>query len=386
MKTVIYDTKVDKYLKKYYIKRKNNNEALLAQQFVKETPEIIRYVCNVLLYYDCICMQVSAENIAIPFFINLFGKNGFEDLVEQGAIRFFLMTNPIMHMVTPVQGVCPLSTGTFSEGPYGIPEESIKYGFNFSSTQLERKYRRFLTKKLLKCYEKPIEGIDKRIVESVYEAYKLNYFKNLNLPYEKELTDFTAKESEKIGDIANYYHNLTIVAKLRYSTLDSYPIELLSSEVIQNLNKAKNIIEYTDKTFTFEKVPNFNTLLDMKKLLITDIPNFRKNKHSVNFRKWISAIVQKDFESYDCKEYLDCLDSNKNFWETNKGRVLKTLSVNTVSTILAPSTMGLSLIVGSGMSLLDEFYLNSLLKGWSPRFYFNENIRPLLQSTTAHQS
>lgn len=386
MKTVIYDTKVDKYLKKYYIKRKNNNEALLAQQLVKETPEIIRYVCNVLLYYDCICMQVSAENIAIPFFINLFGKNGFEDLVEQGAIRFFLMTNPIMHMVTPVQGVCPLSTGTFSEGPYGIPEESIKYGFNFSSTQLERKYRRFLTKKLLKCYEKPIEGIDKRIVESVYDAYKLNYFKNLNLPYEKELTDFTAKESEKIGDIANYYHNLTIVAKLRYSTLDSYPIELLSSEVIQNLNKAKNIIEYTDKTFTFEKVPNFNTLLDMKKLLITDIPNFRKNKHSVNFRKWISAIVQKDFESYDCKEYLDCLDSNKNFWETNKGRVLKTLSVNTVSTILAPSTMGLSLIVGSGMSLLDEFYLNSLLKGWSPRFYFNENIRPLLQSTTAHQS
>lgn len=386
MKTVIYDTKVDKYLKKYYIKRKNNNEALLAQQFVKETPEIIRYVCNVLLYYDCICMQVSAENIAIPFFINLFGKNGFEDLVEQGAIRFFLMTNPIMHMVTPVQGVCPLSTGTFSEGPYGIPEESIKYGFNFSSTQLERKYRRFLTKKLLKCYEKPIEGIDKRIVESVYDAYKLNYFKNLNLPYEKELTDFTAKESEKIGDIANYYHNLTIVAKLRYSTLDSYPIELLSSEVIQNLNKAKNIIEYTDKTFTFEKVPNFNTLLDMKKLLITDIPNFRKNKHSVNFRKWISAIVQKDFESYDCKEYLDCLDSNKNFWETNKGRVLKTLSVNTVSTILAPSTMGLSLIVGSGMSLLDEFYLNSLLKGWSPRFYFNENIRPLLQSTTAHPS
>lgn len=386
MKTVIYDTKVDKYLRKYYIKRKNNDEKLLAQQFILETTEIIRYICNVLLYYDCICMQISAENIAIPFFINLFGKNGFEDLVEQGAIRFFLMTNPIMHMVTPVKGICPLSTGTFNEGPYGIPEESIKYGFNFSSTQLERKYRRLLTKKLLKCYEKPIEEIDKRIVESVYDAYKLNYFKNLNLPYEKELTDFTANESEKIGDIANYYHNLTIVAKLKYSTLDSYPIELLNNEVIKNLKKTKNIIEYTDKTFTFEKVPNFNELLDMNKILITDIPNFRKNKHSVNFRKWISAIAEKDFESYDCKEYLDCLDNNKNFWETNKGRVLKTLSVNTISTLLAPQTMGLSLIVGSGLSLLDEFYLNSLLKNWSPRFYFNETVRPLVESTTTHQS
>ena len=57
MKTVIYDTKVDKYLRKYYIKR-NNNEKLLAQQFIIETPEIIRYICNVLLYYDCICMQM----------------------------------------------------------------------------------------------------------------------------------------------------------------------------------------------------------------------------------------------------------------------------------------------------------------------------------------
>lgn len=121
MKTVIYVTKINKYLRKYYIKRKNNNEKLLAQQFIIESPDIIQYICNVLFYYDCICVQISAENIIIPFFINLFGKNGFEDLVEQGAIRFFLMTNPIMHMVTPVKGVCPfLSTGTFNEGPYGI--------------------------------------------------------------------------------------------------------------------------------------------------------------------------------------------------------------------------------------------------------------------------
>ena len=81
-------------------------------------------------------------------------------------------------MVTPVKGVCPLSIGTFKEGSYGIPEESIKHGFHFSSIPLERKYRRLLTKKLLKCYEKPIEEIDKRIVESVYDAYKLNYFNN----------------------------------------------------------------------------------------------------------------------------------------------------------------------------------------------------------------
>ena len=65
---------------------------------------------------------------------------------------------------------------------------------------------------------------------------------------------------------------------------------------------------------------------------------------------------------------------------------MKTLSVNTISTLLAPQTMGLSLIVGSRLSLLDEFYLKKKIKNWSPRFYFNETVRPLVESTTTHQS
>lgn len=378
MTTVIYDKKIDRYLRKYYIKKRNENVTELFKAYANDTEEIKKYICSLLLYYDSICMEITAENIAIPFFINLFTEKGFESLVEQNAIRFYLQSKPIMHMVTPVKGVNPLSTGTFSEGPYAIPEESIKCGLNFSSKQIDRKYRRCITRKLLKCYEKSIENIDTRVVESVYNEYNNNFFEKLGLPYSKELSDFSTSDAEKIGNIANYYYELAIIAKLRYSSVDSFPLEILSDEEMKSLKRTKNIEKYANKTFLFEKLPNFEILLEIGKIKPVDIPNLRKNKNSINFRKWIASVTSQELDSFDCKEYLDCIDSNKNFWSSNSGRVLKTISVNTISGLLLPATGGLSLLGGNAISLLDEFYLTSLLS-WNPRFFFKEVINPLLQ-------
>lgn len=314
MSTVIYDKKIDQYLRKYYIKKQNENLTELLKTFKNDTEYIKKYICSLLLYYDAICMEISAENIAIPFFINLFSEKGFESLLEQNALRFYLQSKPIMHMVTPVKGINPLSTGTFKEGPYAIPEESIRHGLSFSSKNLDRKYRRNITRKILKCYEKPIENIDTRVVESVYNEYNDNFFEKLGLPYSKELSNFSEKESEKIGELANLYYELAIIANLKYSSIDSFPLEILSNEEMVSLKRTKNIENYTNKTFSFEKIPNFEALLEMGKITPIDIPKFRANKNSVKFRQWISATSEQDFNSYDVKEYLDAIDHNKGFW------------------------------------------------------------------------
>ncbi|MBO5737840.1 hypothetical protein J6R97_00710 [bacterium] len=378
MTITIYDKKIDQYLRKYYIKKQGENTTKLLKTLVKDTNEIKKHICSLLLYYDSICMEISAENIAIPFLINLFSEKGFESLLEQGAIRFFLQSKPIMHMVTPVKGVNPLSTGLFKEGPSATAEESINYGLKFSAKQFDRKYKRCITKKVLKCYEKPIDNIDTRVVESVYKEYANNFFKDLGLPYFNELTNFSAIESEKIGQIANLYYDLAIIAKLKYSSIDSFPLHILNNEEMQSLERTKNIEKYTNATFQFEKVPNFEMLLDMGKIKPIDIPKLRNNKISINFRKWITSTTLQDIESFDCKEYLDFIDNNKNFWSSNIGRAIKTISVNTVSGVLLPATGGLSLLGGNIVSLLDEFYLNNLLS-WNPRFFFKETINPLLK-------
>ena len=89
MTITIYDKKIDQYLRKYYIRKQGKNTTELLKTLAKDTDEIKKYVCSLLLYYDSICMEICAENIAIPFLINLFSEEGFESLLEQGAIRFF---------------------------------------------------------------------------------------------------------------------------------------------------------------------------------------------------------------------------------------------------------------------------------------------------------
>lgn len=195
-----------------------------------------------------------------------------------------------------------------------------------------------------------------------------------------ELSNFSTKESEKIGEIANLYYELAIIANLKYSSIDSYPLQILSNEEMLSLKRTKNIENFTNKTFSFEKLPNFEILLDMGKIKPIDVPNFRKNNNSIRFRKWIASVTSQDFESFDSKEYLDCIEKNKNFWSSNSGRFLKTISVNTLSALLLPATGGLSLICGNVVSLLDEFYLNNLLS-WSPRFFFKDNINPILHES-----
>lgn len=212
----------------------------------------------------------------------------------------------------------------------------------------------------------------------MYNEYNNNFFERLGLPYSKELSDFSTSDAEKIGNIANYYYELAIIAKLRYSSVDSFPLEILSDEEMKSLKRTKNVEEYTNKTFLFEKLPNFEILLEIGKIKPVDIPELRKNKNSINFRKWIASVTSQELDSFDCKEYLDFIDNNKNFWSSNAGRVLKTISVNTISGLLLPATGGLSLLGGNAISLLDEFYLTSLLS-WNSRFFFKKVINPLLQ-------
>lgn len=265
------------------------------------------------LYYDTVCFDVYGENIIIPYLIHLFGEKGLENLLEQGAIKFLLSNTIITHLESPIKGIYPLQSGELSSAAHKNPEDSLALGFTFSINQLDRKKRKNLTKKILKNYNIHPKNISSRIVDSVYQGYKDNIFSTLGLPYIKSLEDFKIEESKKMAKIAEHYLDLSLMAYYQYSSIDSYPLELLNTEQIKHLKNIKKIKEYTDKTFNFEKIPNFEMLINTGRLKKEDIPEFRKNKHSIKFRKWIASLSQQDFETFDVKEYLDSIEGNKTF-------------------------------------------------------------------------
>lgn len=378
METIIFDRKLNDFARKYFIKDGKFSNAELSRTILNDIENMKKHICLLLLYYDSVCFNVYGENMLIPFLINLFGEKGLENLLEQGAIRFLLETTSIMHICKPHPGIQPLCTGSMSSDVHSIPEASLDEGFNRCTLPLTRKYKRGISKKILNNFSVHPVGVNSRIVESVNSSYNNNFFGDFGLPAIKELKLLNSEESKKLNHIATQYLDLALISYFKYSSLDNYDLILLNDKQIKQMKNTEKITEYTDKIFQFEKTPNFEELLSIKKITPEQIPEFRKKKNSIKFRKWIASLSQQEIESFDTKEYIDSIDKSKTFWQSGQGRVFKTLTVNTISTILSPATMGASLALGSGISLLDEFYLSSLLSNWNPRFFFNETINPIL--------
>ena len=383
--TVIFDRKFNDYARKYFIRDGKYNDAELAKTMQADTNFMKEHICQLLLYYDSVCFNVYGENMLIPFLIKTFSQKGFENLLEQKAIRFLLETTSIMHIEKPHPAIQPLCSATMSSEVHKNPQASLEEGLRRCIIPMDRKYKRSISRKILNNFKVHPENINKNIVESVNKSYMANLFEKQGLSAIKDLRELDSKESMLLNRIAQQYLDLAIISYFHYYSNDNYDLNIMSNSELEILKNTNKIEKYTDKTFQFEKVPNFKILIQDGKITPEDIPKLRQNKNSIKFRKWISSVSKQDFDSYDCKEYLDSIDKSKNFWTSNAGRCLKTISVNTVSTILAPTTFGLSLIVGNGLSLLDEFYINSLLKNWSPRFFFSETLNPIIKTKSNYQ-
>ncbi len=91
-------------------------------------------------------------------------------------------------------------------------------------------------------------------------------------------------------------------------------------------------------------------------------------------------------DRYDiAKEYIDSIIKPKSFAQTSYGKFLRVISVTALSIggglLAGPIGAIPGAIVGGltdmGIGLLDSYILDNIIKGWSPRYYIDKQIRPI---------
>ncbi len=399
MNDFVYYDKLNEFSRTYLVK---GNEYLIkdVRSFKPELNTLKKEIGEKLLYHDGISFKVYGENIPLAVLINLFGIKGIEELLEEKAIEFVLDTSLVTYLKSDCKGVMPLQSGTgeYTSKVFTDTEESVTLGLEWLRDRLTRPVRRSLIKKVLKAYKVTPPNLSKDAVTFGHEGYNSNLFSDFGLPKQKDIMDLNGKERRKLCDLASQCAKLTILSQFEYSSSKSLELMKLNVTELDKLKRVELIEKSTNDIFTLEDIPDFEKLIEDGVINLKDIPKLRKKKNSMKFRKWIDKVSLEEQNNIS-KEYIDAIVNTKNFWNTNKGQFIKTVGISVLGSEVSGKVGGAiggmvagtngvalgenianiaGLMTGVGISLLDTYVLGGICKGWTPKFYIENEIRPLI--------
>jgi hypothetical protein len=104
MAQTVFDSDIDNFCRRYMVKVPGAADPQPAELGAAAIRQQTRLFENLLLF-DKLSVKVTGESIPVAALIGLLGQQGFDSLVEQGAIEFVLWNQGILHTVTNIPGL-----------------------------------------------------------------------------------------------------------------------------------------------------------------------------------------------------------------------------------------------------------------------------------------
>lgn len=341
-----------------------------------------------LLLFDRLNFKVYGENAMLPLLIKLLGVQSFEALIEQEAFGFTLWTPMVGYMQSHIPGVDPLVCGTQSSPVHSDPEQSVEAGLKIMTKPLDRKTRRSLTKKLIKLYKVPRKDLSNEAVGFTRTAYKSGKLGKVGLePFTRDLYDLPLEEKKILSNYAEHLLEYRYLLEHEMTSFSSYDFYTFFRDTAEKINSANTVKDNFSELATIEEIPDFRALITQISDPYQALPKLRDRRNARKFREWIAKASV--YENHSIKEnYHAALEEGLGFFQTKKGRFVKTLAVTSMGLAIGHKVDGFgeALLGGVGAVVtpflepatgviwdqIDEFLFNGMTKGWTPRMFFND--------------
>ncbi|MCK4250379.1 hypothetical protein KAX97_02975 [candidate division WOR-3 bacterium] len=356
--------------------------------FPQKYKQILASLFEQLLLFDRISFKVYGENIPLAILINTLGIKQVEELIEEKVIEFVLWTPDVTYNEAEIEGLLPLQSINLTSPAHSDPEESINLGLKWLKDQPTRKDRRMLQRKIKKNYKIPEDNFSHDAARLVIDAYNSNKLEDIGMPKIKDILKLSKSERRKLCEYASDVLETTILSRYGYSSFEKYNYYSISLRSFSNIQKAFNIVNNFNKILTLEKIPDLKILFYEKKLDLKSIVKLRRKSISIKFRRWLHSVSNNSGADNICKEYIDAIVQTKGYFESGKGKFIKTLSLFTLSIEVGGLIAGLpGMILGVplakmiepaadfGLDLIDTYFLDGVLRGWNPRLFISEMIK-----------
>lgn len=342
------------------------------------------------MLYDKIAIKIDRQNLPLYFLLKELGLPRVEELIEKKIIEL-LLWSPIIGMKTGTKredgtidqstifdGKPPLFSGHHSDSDFN-PEANLDILLNRFSLTRESK-RRFI-RKALKQYKLPNLEIAEKSAEIVMGAYKENKLANLDLAYIKEPEELDFDERAKLLNLGSDVLVTTVLADKGYLSNNNFAhLSLLKDSVVQ-IESALKVESNNSRIFQIENIPLLKQLVLDGVIEFNSVFELRKKSVVKNYREWIHSVSNKSDSLSITKDYIDEISGKNNFFETNKGKLIRNVGMYGLGIGLGSVLGGIpGLVAGGvivkgaeiGLGLFDSFVLDGLLKGWNPQMFIEE--------------
>ncbi|MGU5682060.1 hypothetical protein [Aeromonas allosaccharophila] len=385
MKTTIYNSELNEFSRRFLVKSPGI-PAPSPYEFVAHRRTIDESLFESFLIFDSISFKVHGENIPLVILLNNFGLKGVEALLEQNALEFTLWDQMLGYMVDDIAGVEPLTHGQYSSPAHSDPEESIKLGLDWMTKELKTSDKRNLIRKIRDVYSKPEHNLSSKAVslsKSAYNSGKLNIY-GLS-PEMSMYSDLDLEGRMRLcqcaGEILEYSYlinnNMT-----SYSNFEFYKIFNSSNKKI---HQAANLQNSFNELSKIENIPDLKRMFPHTPKPFDKLLKIRNKASSKKFRTWLAECNNNKDGFEITKEYIEAIANSKGFFQTKTGRFTKNVAMSAVGAGVGLLIAGPAGAAGGagvakllepaadfGLDMLDEFVLSGLMKGWTPKIFFDD--------------
>lgn len=337
------------------------------------------------LLFDKIAIKIDRQNLPLYFLINEIGLNKTEELLENNILKLVLWTPVIVTSTgtmredksvdhSTIFGTPPIVSGSYSKED-SDPERNIDTLLNYFSITRERK--KIFKKIALKQYILPNNDVAVKAKDIVIDAYLNNRFNNLGLGFVKDPDQLDHEERVKLLMLGYEVLETLLLAENRFKSYDKYSYFSLTSDSIKQIESAYHVSENTSKILELQNIADIQSLVLENKIPFDRVFTLRYKPTFKAYRKWINTISVNTDSQHISNEYIDELMGKSNFFQSSKGRFLRTVGMFGIGTGLSTAIDGAALSImsagtGLGLTLFDSFILEKLLRGWTPKMFIDK--------------
>ena len=286
-------------------------------------------------------------------------------------------------MNSNIPGVDTLIHGSYSSPVHNDPLQSVETGMNVLANRLRRSDRRRLTKKIVKLYAVPRKNLPDEVSSLTRSAYISGKLLDRMQVRRRPLDDLSSIEKKEMVQYAERLLEYKYLLENDMTSFSNYDFFTYFQDTAEKLRAAQTVKNNFSELTSLEEFPDLKKLLTQLDNPYLQLPKLRNRRHAVKFRDWIAKASL--YQNHSIKEnYLSALEEGLGFFKTKKGRFIKTLAVTSMGMAIGHQMGGVETALGAALGnaiepvtgvvwdQIDEFLLDGLAKGWSPRMFFND--------------